>query len=104
MPIMKVSNPADADKWKKAIESLELILPIAEQEAASAKQFYSFGLETAQFWRRYSFEKTNDDKLRQIAEKDLQVAQNFEGQIDSVVPTALRNAIEYLKSNFSVTI
>ena len=68
MTIMKVSNPEDLEKWKKAIERLERVIPMTEQDATSTKKFYSNELETAQFWKGCAFEGADDKKLHEIAE------------------------------------
>ena len=103
MTIMKVSNPEDLEKWKKAIERLERVIPMTEQDATSTKKFYSNELETAQFWKGCAFEGADDKKLHEIAENNLQVVLNYEMLLDSLVPSALRNAIKLLKEDFSVT-
>jgi hypothetical protein len=100
---MKFSNPEDLEKWKKAIEALEIIIPIAEQDANYYKKFYSNELEVAQFWKRYASERTKDAQLRKIAESNLQVVLMFETQLDSLVPTMFQDAVNFLKNNFSAT-
>ena len=100
---MKVINSEDLEKWKNAIETLESIIPMAEQDAKFFKTFYSNQLEVAQSWKRYTFERTNDSKLREIAENNLQVVLNYETQLDSLLPFVLRDVIKLLKDDFSVT-
>jgi len=102
MTIMRVSNPEDLEKWKNAIETLESIIPIADQDAKSFKTFYSNELEVAQFWKRYTLERTDDLKLREIAENNLQIVLNYETQLDSLLPFVLRDVIKLLKNDFSV--
>ena len=103
MTNMKVSNPEDLENWKKAIERLESVIPMTEQDAISTKKFYSNELETAQFWKQCVFEGADDKNLHEIAENNLQVVLNYEMLLDSLVPLALRNAIKLLKEDFSVT-
>ena len=104
MTIMKVSNPEDLEKWKRAIETLEITVRVAEQETVSLNQFYSNEFEVAQFWKRYALEKTNDTQLRKIAESNMKVVLMFETQLDALKSSALRDAIKWFKNNISVTI
>jgi hypothetical protein len=103
MTIMKVNSPEDLEKWKKAIAFLESLIPFVEQDEKFVRNFYSMELESAKFWKRYAFERTNDIKLREIATNDLQLVLNYETQLDSLLPVSLRGVIDLFQKEFSVT-
>ena len=97
MPVIKFRNNEELQEWKNAIESLQSIISLADQDAKLAKQFFNARLQTAQFWKRYTVERTSDNKLRQIASNDLNQLDTDSILLESVVPDSLKKMLAFLK-------
>lgn len=97
MPIMRFHNREEAQEWNNIIEHFESIMSLAAQEDKRLKEFCDAQLQTAQFWKRYAFERTNDAKLREIASSSLEQVEANITVAESAVPDFLQKMLRFLK-------
>lgn len=98
MPVMKLSNQEEVQKWYDVIQNFEAMLTILNEDSQTLKKFCKSRLETAQFWKRYASERTSDTKLKEIASRDLEVVEIDIEFLDSVVPSKLEEILAFLKA------
>ena len=97
MAIIRFRNKEDLEEWKRVVANFESMVALANQESEILKKFCESQLQSAQFWKRYAFERTNDAKLREIAVNGLKQVEIDTVLVDSAVPTFLEKLSKYLK-------
>ncbi len=97
MPIIRFHNREEAQEWNNIIEHFESIMSLAIQENTKLKEFCDAQLQTAQFWKRYAFERTSDTKLREIESSRLKQVETDVTLVESVVPDFLTKMLMLLK-------
>ena len=97
MPTIKLGSSDEVQKWGNILHTCELLLTILNEEKETLETFCESRLQTAQFWKRYAYDRTADAKLREITSQDLAQVQLDIELLDSVVPTKLGEIVTLLK-------
>jgi hypothetical protein len=97
MAVIRFRNKEEAIEWKNVIEHFESIVALAIEQSEQLKRSYDAQLQTAQFWKRYALERTNDAKLREIAMNSLKQVELDVRLADSAVPDFLTKMFTLLK-------
>ena len=97
MPVIRFRSKQEYQEWKNVIEHFESIVSLANQENKQLRQFCATQLQTAQFWKRYAAERTNDMKLRDIAQNSLQQVEAEIKLAETAVPHFLAKMLTFLK-------
>jgi len=97
MPVIRFRNKQEYQQWKTVIEHFESMVSMADQENKQLKKFCETQLQTAQFWKRYATERTNDMKLRDIAQNSLKQVESEIKTADTAVPPFLSKMFMFLK-------
>jgi flagellar motility protein MotE (MotC chaperone) len=97
MPVIRFRSKQEFQEWKNVIEHFESIVIMANQENKQLRQFCETQLKTAQFWNRYAMERTNDTKLRDIAQNSLKQVETEVRVAETTVPTFLAKMLTFLK-------
>ena len=97
MPAIRFRNKQEYHKWQNVIEHFESVASLATQENKHLKDSCRTQLQTAQFWKRYAMERTNDSKLRDIAQNSLKQVESEIKTADTAVPPFLSKMFMFLK-------
>ena len=96
MPTVMVPTKGDLEKWKNIVQTLGTMAGLAETEHRAMQNFFDGRLESAEFWKKYAFERTSDAPLRQIAQNDLDIVRHSDDIAESIVPGFIKQLADFL--------
>jgi len=97
MPVIRFSSKQEYQRWKTVIGHFESMVSLADRDNEQFKQFCTTQLQTAQFWNRYAMERTNDMKLRDIAQNSLKQVETEIKLTETAVPGFLSKMLSFLR-------